>query len=178
MNVFENVFISESNSGPCRPQYTWGGQRVTVKAWRLEEWLKHDEWWNVGVFLQRSSFWTTAYSLNGVSKDWGKMLGKYLDCSPGSDISPRFTPVVLWTDGLEREWKREKKRERGGWEREGRFWIKDLYSARYQCGAGVGVSGEYLTSGKKQHTCYRLFTLWHDLKCGPYSPWSLLEYRF
>lgn len=40
------------------------------------------------------------------------MLGKDLDCSPDSDISPRFTPGILRTVGLKRKCRRWKPREK------------------------------------------------------------------
>ena len=37
----------------------------------------------MSLFLQRSSFWTTDFILDGGMEDGEKILGKDLDCSPG-----------------------------------------------------------------------------------------------
>ena len=55
------------------------------------------------VYSQRTSFWTTACHLDVGLADRGQVIGKDLDCSPSSDISPRITPGILGRAGLERE---------------------------------------------------------------------------
>ena len=85
---------------------------VTWSWWRDESGKSQERMTRVGMslFLQRSSFWTTDFILDGGMEDGEKILGKDLDCSPGWDIFSSITTRTLGAAGLQRE--RERERER------------------------------------------------------------------
>ena len=105
----EGVLIPESN---------WGSKQTAVHMrWSAGhcEGLTREDWGRMGqvgvsLVLQRSSFWMNVCILGCGSEDRGKMLGKELDCSPGSDMFSRITPGHL---GGSRIQQRERERESG-----------------------------------------------------------------
>ena len=105
----EGVLIPESN---------WGSKQTAVHMrWSAGhcEGLPREDWGRMGrvgvcLVLQRSSFWMNVCILGWGSEDRGKMLGKELDCSPGSDMFSRITPGHL---GGSRIQQRERERESG-----------------------------------------------------------------
>ena len=124
VNVVENVLISESNIGPCRPQYIWGGQQVTVKGWQWEEWG-----WDVGIgclYTYRGvvSGPTLVYLIGygkteekSWIKTWTALLSEICQTGPAQiTLDEEDSREYEGGRSREREWEREIERKRRRWD--------------------------------------------------------------
>ena len=77
-----------------KPQFTWGGQLVTMKGWQWEDWGEGGPSWNVSTPTEEL-FWTTNCILDGGSENGGKILGIDLGCSQVEIFSQGSSQEIL-----------------------------------------------------------------------------------
>ena len=146
--------------GPCRPHSTY--EVVSGSPWRP------DNGKSVGIMAKFECLYTNRGVLSGPPVLYmigdQKMEGKYLVKTWSTILVEIFHPespqINLGQGDLRGKWGRNIQRER-----EMRFWFKEEYWASVEHWEIVWGSSGYLTLGKQEHTCLRLFTpSWPDIR--------------